>query len=193
MSDIPDIIKRPARIRVTVLREDYLGICDGNATQAKLLNIMERWHKYKLENRDQARHQNKVARQGGKDATADEGLWVSMPVDTQKKNVRARSWVKELLGEYSYKTVLGALTALEERGFVQRRDNPREAWDRTPQWLFNVRAVQAAVDTWDAQRVAPELDNNPDGVPEVDDEHSADVPESNRQNYRMESAECPEQ
>lgn len=187
MSDHEVVIKKPAGARLSLLREEYLAICDGDFAAAKLLNAIERWHLYKLKAREQARASNRVRRQGGLSADQDDALWVRMAIESKQPG--ERTWSGELLGEYSYKPLSRALTLLEEKGYVSRRGNPRQTWDRTPQWLLNVKVVQAAVDEWEARRAAPDFDSFPDGT--IDEDDSVDSTESTRQKDRVESGKTP--
>ncbi|GGL15625.1 hypothetical protein [Deinococcus radiotolerans] len=150
------IITQPAGSRTLALRESYLGISRDDVVKALLLNANERWYKYKLKEREQARHRNKVARDGGETPDADEGLWVFMS---------GEQWAAELLGVAEVKTVRRKMAELVEDGFLSVRDNPTKKWDKKKQWLFNRAAVQAAVDAWTGTRPTPDLDpSEADGV-----------------------------
>ncbi|MEF2279926.1 hypothetical protein V3W47_16655, partial [Deinococcus sp. YIM 134068] len=178
------VIRQPAGQRTLALRESYLAICEGDKCEAHLLNANERWYGYKLAQRQQARHTNKVAVSGGEIPEADESLWVHMSAD---------EWVGELLGIYDEKTLRKKLARLVERGFLATRTNPRRKWDRKPQWMFMRSAVQAAVDTWEAGRQPPELDPSPaDEREDSAQEHPGEDAESTRANVRMESGKVPD-
>lgn len=178
MSDTT-VIRQPAGQRVLALREAYLAICGGDACEAQLLNAQERWYSYKLKQREQARAKNRVNIQGGEAPNEDEGLWVRM---------NAEGWAAELLGQYHEKTIRAKLTSLQARGFLMQRANPRQGWDRTPQWLFQRAAVQAAVDAWDAGRTPPDLDPAGEDAPGPHPDGEAG---SSRTNVRMDAEEVP--
>lgn len=177
------VIRQPAGQRTLALREAYLAICDGDACEAHLLNANERWYAYKLKLRDEAKGRNKAAQLGGEAADANEALWVRMS---------AEEWATDLLSQYNEKTVRAKLAHLVERGFLARRSNPKWTWDRTPQWLFQRAAVQAAVDEWEATRTPPNLDPGPadDEGNDAQDE-SDNTSTSTRTNVRMQTDKVP--
>lgn len=195
------LIAQPGKQKMTLLRESYQAICDGDPCAARLLNAMERWHFYKLQTREEVRGRNRVRRQGGLTASGDEDLWVRMAIDP--KDAKSLGWCGELMDEYSYKVVKRGLDLLVDKGFVAKRENPRLNWDRTPQWLFQVETVQKAVDDWALSRGDPAMSDDPDGTaveqgdpenqenPVVDE--SADLTDSTRQIDRVETAEKPSQ
>ncbi len=178
MSDFT-AIRQPAGQRTLALREAYLAICEGDACEAHLLNAQERWYTYKLKHREQARAKNKTSRLGGDPEEESEALWVRMNAD---------GWAEELLRVYNEKTVRMKLAGLVKRGFLATRNNPRQAWDRTPQWLFQRAAVQDAVDDWDARRERPDLDPGAADAPEDHPDVDAD---STRTIVRMDAEEVP--
>lgn len=187
------IIAQPGGQQATLTRESYLAICDGDFCAARLLNAMERWHAYKLTGRKEGRAINKMLAQGGQEPSHDEGLWIRMAIDP--KDGKSLGWRAELLNEYSYKIVERALKLLLEKGYCERRENPKQNWDRTPQWLFKVEAVQGAVDEWGAGRGRQMLSEDPDGMaaPEEAGGYSADSTDCTRQICRVETAEVPSQ
>ena len=193
------LIAQPGKQKMTLLRESYQAICDGDPCAARLLNAMERWHFYKLQAREEVRGRNRARRQGGLKAEGDEDLWVRMAIDP--KDAKSLGWCGELMDEYSYKVVKRGLDLLVDKGFVAKRENPRLNWDRTPQWLFQVEIVQKAVDAWGQSREDPAMSDDPDGTaadrddskdgenPVVDD--SANLTDSTRQIDRVEMAQKP--
>lgn len=196
MSTKTSSIHHPPRTRMNLLRESYLAIADGDYCAARLLNVFERWHNTKLDQRAQARYANAVARAGGERPDQDQGLWVYMSNEDLRR---------ELMNEYSEKPVTRALTLLETKGFIRRRNNPVRKWDRKPQYLLVASAVQAAIDLWAANR-AEEAENDPlhehteptDSTPLIDGLHSAEVrtpfrksAESSPQSSGLDSAEVP--
>ncbi|MFC4453655.1 hypothetical protein [Deinococcus sonorensis] len=150
MSDL-SIIRQPAGQRTLTVRESDLAVCGHDVTAALLLHAMERWYAWKLKQRDEARGRNAARRLSGAAPTADEGLWVRLD---------ARDWQRELLDIVNERTVRSTLKRLEELGYVLSRSTPG---DRTPQWLFQRAAVQAAVDRWETERagVHAQLDPSP--------------------------------
>lgn len=193
------LIAQPGNQQMTLLRESYLALCDGDACAARLLNTMERWLYYKLKTREEVRGRNRTRRKAGIAASNDEDLWVRMAIEPKDND--SLGWRRELMGEYSYKIVARALDLLVSKGFVLKRDNPRQNWDRTPQWLFQVDAVQAAVEAWSATRPDSGMTEDPDGVRgsessesghrTSDFNHSAQTTDSTRQICRVELVEVP--
>ena len=48
-----------------------MALCDNHHCAAALLSFFEYWHNVKLEQRQQAEHANRVARQHGEEGTQD--------------------------------------------------------------------------------------------------------------------------
>ena len=56
----------------TVLRLDYLIICQGDYCAAKLLSLFEAWTESRLDAIEQARYRNQAAVKEGSEPTQDE-------------------------------------------------------------------------------------------------------------------------
>jgi hypothetical protein len=120
----------------SLLRLDYLIICQGNYCAAKLLALFEAWTESRIDNVEQAEVHNKAAAKEGKTAEQDTGRWLYNSV----ANLKVR-----LLGEHGDKAIAAALKHLEDLGFLQTRFNPKYKWDRTKQYLFCTGVIQAAI------------------------------------------------
>lgn len=127
-------ISWPERERLIVIRQSQLPLCDGNHCAAALLSFFEHGHNYKLEQREQAEHANRVARQHGEEAKQDTSLLQYHNEDGLEKG---------LLGLYGRKTIRAALDILVQKGFVSihKNPNPRYHFDKTHYFLFHPEAV----------------------------------------------------
>jgi len=148
------------------LREEYLVICQDNHCAAMVLSQHEYWHKNRLDNRQQARSHNEGARRGGMPATQDASLWV------YKSHEQMR---EELLGLFGEKAIGQAYKMLIAWGFLDTRFNPRQKWDRKPQYLFMAENVQAAVDTLPNRLVEMQPEEPAESSPQNCGEVSAEL------------------
>ncbi|MBV9849946.1 MAG: hypothetical protein JO250_09770, partial [Armatimonadetes bacterium] len=177
-------IRHPRRSYVAVLREDYVRICDGNLCAAMILSQMEYWHDVKLEAVAQAEAHNEAARRAGEEPDQDTELWVYKSLPEMKD---------ELMGLFGDKAIAAGYAYLAGRQYLESRTNPRFTWDRTRQYLFNVPAVQAAVDQLgpsdETDGGAPDAPPPPDagGVPA----QGAELPSCKPQICGLEGAEMP--
>lgn len=106
--------------QMVIIREDYLALCDGNHCAAALLNALEHWTNTKI---------NKNS----------DDLWVYRT---------AKGLKDDLMGLFASATITAAAAILKAKGFIDTRHNPSHKWDRTMQYLFNVEAVQDAVNSF---------------------------------------------
>ena len=122
-------IKHPARNPTVVLRADYLRLCDGDHCAAMILSQHEHWHNVRLENLQQAREHNKAAVRGSEQPTQDVELWVYQAQLAMKG---------QLMGLFGDKAITTGYKTILDKGFLQKRTNPRFTWDKTLQYLFMV-------------------------------------------------------
>lgn len=128
-------IAHPAGQMVLIIREDYLAICDKNHCAAAILNVFEYWTNIKIGQRSQAKSENEIARAGGADEV-DESLWIYKSVaDLQV----------ELMGLFGETKISSSLKAIESKGFLDTRNNPKYGWDRTIQYLFKTEVIQSVI------------------------------------------------
>lgn len=158
------IISGKAGYYTLLLREEYLCVCEGNHCAAMILSQHEYWHKHRLENRQQAQSHNEGARRMGLPATQDTGLWVYRSHEQTKA---------ELLNLFGEKAIGQAYKYLIKKGFLLTRLNPKQPWDRKPQYLFNVAAVQSAVNALPSREEEP--DEIAESSPQNCGEDSAEV------------------
>jgi len=120
----------------SLLRLDYLIICQGDPCAAKLLALFEAWTASRIDAIEQARYHNQAAVKEGEEPTQDLGRWLYNSV----ANLKVR-----LLGEHGDKAITAALKLLEDLGFLLSRFNPKYKWDRTKQYLLQVKPIQEAI------------------------------------------------
>lgn len=102
---------------------------------AALLNLFEHWTRWKMrEYLDQLARRNQA--QHRRRARIDARLWIYMS---------QQQLADELAGLFGIKTIRAALRDLAGAGFIKVRLNPYNKLDRTPQYLFNTRAIHAAL------------------------------------------------
>lgn len=128
-------ISHPPAQSIVVIREDYLRIADGNHCAAALLNIFEYWTNIKAGQRDQAVIENQIAAVGGA-SPVDDTLWIYKSIPALKA---------EMMGLFGDTKVSAALKLLEQKGFIESRNNPKYGWDRTLQYLLKIEVVQALI------------------------------------------------
>lgn len=88
---------------------------------AHVINILERWTKWKLKRQ--------------------QDLWIYMPIIRQEVEPKPEgknptSWHQELLGQFGKDAIRSALAILEQIGVVSRRKNPYNGQDKTYQYLL---------------------------------------------------------
>ena len=133
----PRIISPKEGYATLLLREEYLFLCGAKHCPAMVLSQHEYWHRNRLANRQQARAHNAAATREGMPADQDTGLWVYRS---------HREMQDELLGLFGERAIAAAYAFLIASGYLRTRPNPRYKWDRKPQYLFAVGAVQAGLD-----------------------------------------------
>lgn len=128
-------ISHPPKTPLIIIRQEYLAICDGNHCEAAILNQFEYWTNIKLGQKEQAEIENEIAQAGGLEGI-EGNLWI------YKTHTELH---KELMGLFGIRAVGTALQSLVDRGFLERRNNPKYAWDRTYQYRLETRIVQDAI------------------------------------------------
>lgn len=135
---IQPLIDAPNSRVLVVLRDHYLELCGGMTypqASAALLNLFEHWTRWKMrEYLDQLARRNQA--QHRRRARIDARLWIYMS---------QQQLADELAGLFGIKTIRAALRDLAGAGFIKVRLNPYNKLDRTPQYLFNTRAIHAAL------------------------------------------------
>lgn len=137
MTALTGVIVHPKKQPIAQVRADYLMICEGNQCAAAILNLFEFWTDVKIDSNDQKQIENEIARSKGRKHLHDLTLWI------YKSQPEMR---KELLNLWSEDMIKKALDLLiNEKKFLKKRNNPKNKWDRTLQYLFIITAVQKAI------------------------------------------------
>ena len=151
-------ITHPVRAYYIVLRSDYLLLCQDAPDMhcaALLLDRFEQWTNSKLDN--------------------DLDTWIYMSLDEM---------VGEIYHQYGRNKINKCLLWLCEMGWLDKRDNPKNNWDKTLQYKLNYREVNSNLSiVWDEP-----LDSLEQDVQEVNSNLSIvlDEPiESVEQGYRQ--------
>lgn len=106
------------------LRRAYVEMCDGNACAALLLANFEHWTNLRAER--------------GQDG------WVYRSRDELRS---------DLFRAYGHAAIDKALCLLVDRGFIERRNNPKVGFDRKFQYQLGTEAIQAAIDSAGQTRI----------------------------------------
>ena len=163
------------------LREEYVDLCEGNHCAAMVLSQHEYWHKNRIGSRQQAKAHNEGAERKGQPPTQDTSLWV------YKSHVQMQA---ELLGLFGEKAIGLAYKVLIAYGFVTTRFNPKQKWDRRPQYLFMVDAVQNAIDALPNRYVQTEGEVTAESTPHFCGVHPADLRSPSRNDAESSPRGC---
>ena len=163
------------------LREEYVELCEGNHCAAMVLSQHEYWHKNRIGSRQQAKAHNEGAERKGQPPTQDTSLWV------YKSHVQMQA---ELLGLFGEKAIGLAYKVLIAYGFVTTRFNPKQKWDRRPQYLFMVDAVQNAIDALPNRYVQTEGEVTAESTPQKCGVHPADLRSPSRNDAESSPRGC---
>lgn len=127
-------VKRVSNDTFIVIRAAYISICKGNVTAAALIAYFENWHNSRLEQREVARHENRVAVRHEDPATQIESL---MHYHTMEDLEAA------LLGIGKRHSIEIARELLVAMGVVtlHKNPNPRYKFDNTTFYLFWPKVV----------------------------------------------------
>lgn len=106
-------VPHPPASNYTYLREHYVQACGGNACAALMLSVFEGWTIHRLRNHEL-------------DGT---DLWIYRSVKDLAE--------QDLCAAFGKDAVKAALDRLLDLGLLERRRNPKVAWDRTWQYRLN--------------------------------------------------------
>ena len=171
-----------ASSQITVLREDFIAICDGDDCAALVLNQMMYWHEVKVAGREQAERENAKLLRMGKRPTQLTDLWVYKSQAEMQTEMLAKH------GDRAISTAFGFLTA---RKFLLQRGNAEDKRDRTRQYLFNIPAVQGAIDLLPALGYDDPDHTNTDNSSDLSLRFEGDLTDSNPQYCRLQAAIMP--
>lgn len=139
MANESGVITHPKRQAIAQIRADYVAICGGNRCAAAILNLFEYWTETKIAANEQKKIENEIARSEGRTPPHDLGLWV------YKSQSEMREELLDLWSEDVIKKALDFL--ITKKKFLEKRNNPKNKWDRTLQYLFVISRVQKALDS----------------------------------------------
>jgi len=118
---------------LVMIRQCYLKICDNDACEAALLNHLEYCLTWKRRTQGQAERLNQAALASGELPTQDTEDWWYATFDELGEN---------LLNCWGRSKVITSLNSLIERGYVERRRNPKYKMDRTWQYRLCIQNVR---------------------------------------------------
>jgi len=122
---------------LVILHADYLDICDNDIAAAIILRIIEHWTNVKLNQQKQIDKENEIRKANG-EPLLEYNLWVYKTRD---------DFIEDSLGLLKMHDVKRGLKLLFDKGFIERRRNPRYGWDRTPQYSLNIDNIHAHIHT----------------------------------------------
>ena len=128
-------LKHRARAKVCVIRKDLVEICNDHIPAAVILGIMEHWTNVKLDDAEQKVIENEARAKEGLDPL-EINLWVYKSY---------QHLIDDSLGLLKDHQVREGLSQLLEKGFIERRTNPKYRWDKTSQYRLCVEAVNDAL------------------------------------------------
>lgn len=114
------LITAPPKVKLIMIREEYLAICNGDPCAAAILNWLERWASWRAEMKQDAWR--------GPLTRAEIGM--------------------EMLGTFTAYRISRAISMLVKCGFVDVMQGVSHAYDRKQMLRINVEVVQEAIDTW---------------------------------------------
>lgn len=152
------------------LRQDYLEICDNNHCAAQILDKLEYWTAYRIEEIKRITSLNQELKGSKKLEIPD--MWLRETIG---------DFVNGLLGCFGEKSVREALKLLEKKGFIISQKS--KLFSRIKKFLFCTEKIQKALDDWRKSLCSNETAKTP--YPE-----KADLQE--RQNYQTETAKLPD-
>ena len=136
-------ILHPSQTVLVIVRKEYLSLCDGNETASAIISHFEYITNGRL---------------GDGRAVANQDTWF------HKSNRELRD---DLLNLYSDKTISAALDLLIRKGFIKRRNNPKNRADRTYQYQLQIEKVQSALDEWSLGNSTESSRKNTQSIQEI--------------------------
>jgi hypothetical protein len=116
---------------IVILSADYLELCDGDPAAAIILKILEYWTDIKLSHGSQTEIENQKRKQAGEEPL-EHDLWIYKT---------GEAFQEDSLGLLKEHDVTRGLKVLLDKGFIERRNNPKFKWDRTWQYRINVELI----------------------------------------------------
>ena len=127
---------RIPRQRLTMLRQEYLTICDGDKGAALLLAFFEHGHNFKLKMQEKNIQANNVAEKHGDPRTQDEQLYQFYTMPQLQEG---------LLSIVGRPAIQKGIKILEEKKFISIHRNPikRYHFDSTKHFLLHTKTVNS--------------------------------------------------
>src|SRR3954466_10743501 len=105
---ITSLLRFPKGDRYIQIHQSLLAACDGNACAAALVKFFERWHRYKLQQKEYTGLYNAMAREAGLEPVIDISGWQYHTYEQLKQGVLI----------YREDAIRSALRLLEQKEFV---------------------------------------------------------------------------
>lgn len=127
---------RIPRQRLTMLRQEYLTICDGDKGAALLLAFFEHGHNFKLKMREKNIQANNVAEKHGDPRIQDEKLYQFYTMSQLQEG---------LLSVVGRPAIQKGIKILEDKKFISIHRNPikRYHFDSTKHFLLHTKTVNS--------------------------------------------------
>ena len=117
------------KLKRIVLKEEFV-VLTGDAISAVLLDLILHW------SHNMKRFDEYVEEERARDPD------INMPLTDGWINKSAKQFEDELMGMASGATIRRKLINLTKQGWIDKRHNPNNVWDRTMQYKPNIRAIQ---------------------------------------------------
>jgi hypothetical protein len=124
-------LQHPSKVPLIVIRSDFIGICVDSPSApcaGALLGIFEYW----------TTHVRKLG------PSKNQMPWVYKSQQSLKDDV---------MGLFGLNTIHKNLQWLVDQGYLKRRRNPKNRWDKTWQYQLAVEVIQPAIDQWCVENV----------------------------------------
>jgi hypothetical protein len=172
---LPDVLTYARKAYFLQIRQDLIAVCseapDPRCAGA-ILGLFEYWTRVKLAHKTQAEIDNAIARKERVEPTQDTSLWV------YKTEQEMRTETLNLFGPLKLRDNREWLV---EKGYLEKRNNPKFRWDRTLQFRLNISAVQLALDSLNCRLDAAELTDGASELPDGSGETAGTIPETTTQ------------
>lgn len=133
------IAHRP-KMKIAMLKEDFLQICDGDIGASVLLAFFEYWHNFKLDQREKNTQYNQIAEKHGDPPTQDVSLYQFHTAPQIYEN---------MMGLIGRKAIESGIEQLVGKGFISihKNPNPRYSFDSTRHFLLHPEIVNESLGT----------------------------------------------
>jgi uncharacterized phage protein (TIGR02220 family) len=128
------VIQKSANVRCVLIREDYLQLCEDNHCAALLLSYFEFWTNIKIGSNELLKAEYERALKEGIEFPVDliEDLWIYKTL---------QEIAQETFSLFGKRKIISALSFLVQKGFLEKRFNPKYKWDKTLQYRLNIKLL----------------------------------------------------